>query len=196
MVLQILPDFVEKGGDTRDLKTAFMHRLWRTGRGRSIRHALRGGQVDRFSPRSKAILEIQAGGTWRSWRNLLDSVLLGDDGPEGWGIEYATEFHMTNDSKLFPPRPKWEADGYQPDEYSRWIKGNWRPIEELWRELGVAPSHVVPIDLNIARAAWRRRTCSEPTGGSAARSPLTTTFRFPAQTFRQGSFSPATAISG
>ena len=66
--------------------------------------------------------------------------------PDGWGITYATEFHMTNDSKLFPPRPEWEAQGYRPDEYSRWLKGNWRPIEELWRELGVDPSHVVLID--------------------------------------------------
>ena len=52
--------------------------------------------------------------------------------PGGWGIKYATEFHMTNDSKLFPPRPKWEADGYRPDEYSRWLKGDWHPIAELW----------------------------------------------------------------
>ena len=63
-------------------------------------------------------------------------MLLGDDGPDGWGIKYATEFHMTNDSKLFPPRPKWEAQGYRPDEYSRWLKGDWRPIAELWAELG------------------------------------------------------------
>ena len=25
--------------------------------------------------------------------------------------------------------------GYRPDEYSRWLLGNWRPIEELWSEL-------------------------------------------------------------
>ena len=66
-------------------------------------------------------------------------MLLGDDGPNGWGIKYAREFDMTNDSKLFPPRPKWEADGYHPDEYSRWLKGDWRPIAELWAELGVNP---------------------------------------------------------
>jgi hypothetical protein len=58
---------------------------------------------------------------------------------------------MTNDSKLFPPRPKWEAQGYRPDEYSRWLKGDWRPIAELWRELKVDPSKVVPIDAECAR---------------------------------------------
>ena len=48
-------------------------------------------------------------------------MLLGDEGPDGWGIKYAREFDMTNDSKLFPPRPKWEERGYKPDEYGRWI---------------------------------------------------------------------------
>ena len=67
-------------------------------------------------------------------------MLLGDDGPDGWGIKYAQgDFNMTSDSKLFPPRPKWEAKGYRPDEYSRWLKGDWRPIDELWAELGTQP---------------------------------------------------------
>ena len=64
---------------------------------------------------------------------------MGDDGPDGWGIKYATEFHMTNDSKLFPPRPQWEAKGYKPDEYSRWLLGKWQPIDELWKKLGAKP---------------------------------------------------------
>ena len=77
---------------------------------------------------------------------------------------------MTNDSKLFPPRPKWEAEGYRPDEYSRWLKANWRPIEELWRELGVDASSVVPIDgdcerritaPDAQRTEWRLR-CAQP----------------------------------
>ena len=59
-----------------------------------------------------------------------NSVLLGDTSPNGWGIKYATEFHMTNDSKLFPPRTEWESKGYRPDEYSRWIKGNWQERTE------------------------------------------------------------------
>src|SRR3990172_2012434 len=28
---------------------------------------------------------------------------------------------MPSDSKLFPPRPAWEATGYEPDEYGGWI---------------------------------------------------------------------------
>ena len=51
---------------------------------------------------------------------------------------------MTNDSHLFRPRPRWEAEGYRPDEYSRWLRGDWRPIEELWEELSIDPSRPAP----------------------------------------------------
>ena len=78
-----------------------------------------------------------------------NSVLLGDQGPDGWGIRYATEFHMTNDSKLFPPRPQWEAKGYRPDEYSRWLLGNWHPIDELWAELGIDPDDPEPAAIEL-----------------------------------------------
>ena len=76
-------------------------------------------------------------------------MLLGDGGSDGWGVRYATEFHMTNDSKLFPPRQMWEEKGYQPDEYSRWLKGNWRPIEELWKELGVDIDQPLPAEIKL-----------------------------------------------
>jgi hypothetical protein len=78
-------------------------------------------RVERFSPRSSAILEI------RSERDLAvlermyrDSVLVGDDSPGGWGIQYAREFDMTSDSKFFPPKPDWEQRGYRADEYGIW----------------------------------------------------------------------------
>jgi hypothetical protein len=118
------PVIVQKGGTTDAIRTAFMRRQLRDWT-EAERHAIpyRRAQIERFSPQTRAILEI------RSRRDLeilekiyANSVLLGDQGPEGWGIRYATEFHMTNDSALFPPRPKWEADGYRPDEYGRWLK--------------------------------------------------------------------------
>ena len=76
-------------------------------------------------------------------------VLLGDDGPDGWGIKYTREFDMTNDSHLFPPRPEWEARGYRPDEYSRWLLGDWRPMEELWEMLGVDPTKPEPAEIEL-----------------------------------------------
>jgi hypothetical protein len=135
------PVIIQKGGRTAAISTAFMRRNvddWAEAE-RFVTPYTR-ERVTRFSPKSKAILEIQSARDLEILENIYaNSVLLGDESPDGWGIKYACEFHMTNDSKLFPPRPKWEAEGYQPDEYSRWLKGNWRPIAELWRELQVAP---------------------------------------------------------
>lgn len=132
------PVIIEKGGTTAAIRTAFMRRkLDDWGRAELLTTLYTRAQVERFSPRSKAILEIQSRRDLEILEKIYaNSVLLGDAGARGWGVKYTTEFHMTNDSNLFPPRPKWEADGYRPDEYSRWLKGSWRPIIELWAELG------------------------------------------------------------
>jgi len=138
------PIILEKGGSTSVIQTAFMRRKledWEHAEELATPYVRE--KVEQFSPRSKAILEIQS----RRDLDILEkiyanSVLLGDDSSEGWEIKYATEFHMTNDSKLFPPRTKWEDQGYRPDEYSRWIKGEWRPINELWQELGINSDNV------------------------------------------------------
>ncbi|MDR0966387.1 MAG: hypothetical protein LBM75_07805 [Myxococcales bacterium] len=112
----------EKGGRTEAFQAAFMrHDLddWAEAKGTLAYPAER---IHSFSPKSLSMLEI------RSQRDLevlakiyANSVLLGDDGPDGWGIKYATEFHMTNDSKLFILREKAEEAGYRADEYGRWI---------------------------------------------------------------------------
>ena len=67
---------------------------------------------------------------------------------------------MTNDSHLFPPRPQWETKGYRPDEYSRWLLGDWRPIEELWEELGVDPSRPEPVEVELEE--WLFDTTAGP----------------------------------
>ena len=145
------PVIIVKGGRTDAIRTAFMRRSFREWEhAEEIATPYTRAQVERFSPRSRAILEVESKRDLEILEKIYaNSVLLGDDGPDGWGVKYATEFHMTNDSKLFPPRPKWEAQGYRPDEYSRWLKGNWRPIAELWPELGIDPSHVVPAEIEL-----------------------------------------------
>lgn len=171
------PVIVTKGGQTAAIRTAFMRRNladWEQGEQFATPYAR--AQIVQFSPHSRAILEIQSQRDLEVLTKIYaNSVLLGDQSERGWGIKYTTEFHMTNDSKLFPPRPVWEGWGYRPDEYSRWIKGPWKPIAELWRELGFDPSRPLPIDTacqreidagiasgEVARTEWRVRCAQTP----------------------------------
>jgi PAS domain-containing protein len=170
------PIIVRKGGMTTAIRTAFMRRQladWE--RGEELFTLYPRERVLQFSPRSRALLEIQSQRDLEVLTKIYaNSVLLGDQSPEGWGIKYATEFHMTNDSRLFPPRPNWEEWGYRPDEYSRWIKGKWKPIAELWAELGIDASQPAPLDATCAanietgiengeagKSDWRVR-CAQP----------------------------------
>ena len=156
------PVVIEKGGATETIRTVFMRRNlddWERADELAIPYTL--AQIKQFSPKSRALLEIQ------SQRDLdilekiyANAVLLGDDGPDGWGIRYAREFDMTNDSHLFPRRPRWEAKGYRPDEYSRWLLGDWRPIEELWEEMGVDPSRPEPAEIELED--WLFDTTARP----------------------------------
>ncbi|MGA2152358.1 MAG: hypothetical protein ABSG48_09430, partial [Geobacteraceae bacterium] len=122
------PLVVQKGGETAAIRAAFMHRNvddWEQAERYILAYPRE--QVEEFSPYTKAILEI------RSKQDILvlqkiyaNGILLGDRSERGWGIKYSREFDMTNDSKLFPDRPKWEAKGYYPDEYGHWLKGHWQ----------------------------------------------------------------------
>ena len=145
------PIIVQKGGKTDAISTAFMRRKledWE--RAEDIATPYSRQQVERFSPNSRAILEIQSARDLEILEKIYaNGVLLGDDGPDGWGIKYTREFDMTNDSHLFPPRPEWEAKGYRPDEYSRWLLGDWRPMEELWEMLRVDPTKPEPAEIEL-----------------------------------------------
>ncbi|MEQ1948805.1 MAG: hypothetical protein ABL995_16565, partial [Bryobacteraceae bacterium] len=127
---------VEKGGQSGELLTRF-----RLGPGDSPEpHELETDipdesrylpvsvkEIEEFSPHSGAILEIRSPRDLEIVKKLYaNGVLLGDKSPDGWNIKYTREFDMTNDSKLFPPRWKWEDQGYRPDEYGHWLKGNWQ----------------------------------------------------------------------
>jgi hypothetical protein len=156
------PVIIEKGGSTAAIRTAFMRRKledWE--RGEELTTPYSRAQVERFSPRSLAILEIQSKRDLEILEKIYaNSVLLGDDGPDGWGLNYKLEFMMNTDAHLFPPRPRWEERGYRPDEYSRWLKGDWRPIGELWSELGVDPTKIKPMDIELED--WLFDTTASP----------------------------------
>ena len=133
------PVVVQKGGSTEAIRTAFMrHDLDDWDRPEAVAIPYARSQVEQFSPQSRTLLEIQ------SKRDLdilekvyANGVILGDNGPNGWGVEYIRAFNITADSELFSPRPQWESMGYRPDEYSRWLLGPWHPIDDLWKVIGV-----------------------------------------------------------
>ncbi|MCA9137173.1 MAG: hypothetical protein KDB00_10450 [Planctomycetales bacterium] len=77
--------------------------------------------VVEFSPKTLSILEIATERDLKICRTIYDnSFRIGDQKP-GWEVEYAAEFHMTNDSKHFPTIDKWQAKGYAPDRFGRWV---------------------------------------------------------------------------
>lgn len=173
------PLIVQKGGQTQAIRAAFMHRNvddWE----QAERHVLAypRARVEEFSPYSKAILEIRSEQDLRVLQKIYaNGVLLGDQSDNGWGIKYAREFDMTNDSKLFPARPKWEEKGYRPDEYGHWLKGPWQdyngPQHILDREPGLVLSRDgqqalrvdeiedVALPLMQGVAIWQFDTCAK-----------------------------------
>ena len=145
------PIIVEKGGTTKAIRTAFMRRSledWE--RADELAASYARAQIERFSPKSRAIVEVQSSRDLELLEKIYtNGVLLGEDGPEGWNVKYRLEFMMNTDAHLFPPRPKWEAKGYRPDEYSRWLLGNWRPIDELWAEMDIDPTNPQPAEIEL-----------------------------------------------
>ena len=133
------PLIIEKGGETDIILTAFMRRKiedWEFAEAFSIPYSRR--QVERFSPQYNSVLEIQSSVDLEILEKIHKNyVLLGDDSHNGWQFKYKLEFMMNTDAILFPPRPQWEEKGYRADEYSRWIKGEWSPIQDLWKEIDV-----------------------------------------------------------
>jgi hypothetical protein len=130
---------VEKGGKPDLLRTRFRlgpgdspeaHELERDIPNESSYLTVSVSAIEEFSPHSGAILEIRTPRDLEIAKKLYgNGVLLGDKSHDGWNIRYTTEFHMTSDSELFPPRSKWEDKGYRPDEYGHWLLGNWQPYD-------------------------------------------------------------------
>ena len=123
---------VQKGGETVAFRAAFMHRNvddWESAESHVLAYPR--AQVDEFSPVSKAVLEIRDMQDLKVLQKIYaNGVPLGKQGECSWGIKYQQgDFNLTTNSKLFPPRTKWEEKGYQPDEYGHWINGAWHDYE-------------------------------------------------------------------
>jgi hypothetical protein len=80
--------------------------------------------VKRNSPKTLSLVELGSERDLAIFRTIYEhSIRIGDNAP-GWEITYAAEFHMTNDSKSFPPLEKWEAKDFKADVFGRWIGPN------------------------------------------------------------------------
>ncbi len=127
------PIILEKGGSTSVIQTAFMRRKledWEQGDQFSAPYIR--SQIVRFSPWSQAILEIQSERDLEITEKIYsNSVLIGDDTPIGWRIEYGRELEMTSDSKLFPPLEQWESKGYSRSRYGVWTDHESQTAEPL-----------------------------------------------------------------
>ena len=117
---------LEKGGHTNLLRVAFNRvELSDLEQPNPILHEFPRKQVEQFSPKSLVIIEPQTMKDLSILEKLYTQItLLADQSEYSWQIQYTSEFHMTNDSALFPPLPKWEDKGYHPDGYGRWINSS------------------------------------------------------------------------
>lgn len=126
-----------KGSNTEAVRVSFMNRkleAWDAGNANTMTVS----QVKAFSPKSGSFLEIRGKRDLEILEKVYGNpnvVLLGDESERGWGIKYGSEYHMTNDAKLFPAIAKWEEKGYRDDEYGHWLKGDWRPYTGPERNL-------------------------------------------------------------
>lgn len=99
-----------KAGQTDAIQAAFMrHELedWAEAKAALFYPADR---VREFSPNTGALLELVS----ERQSRILGKAYAGGValGAHEWQPRYGREFHMGDDSKLFPPRPRWEAAGY------------------------------------------------------------------------------------
>lgn len=144
---------VEKGKETHVIQSGFNQTTfesWESPYDKYL-HITR-EQIAKFSPKSNAILEPS------SQRDLeilekaySNAVLFGDESLQGWGIEHVTEFHMTNDSHLFPPRAWWEARGYHSDSYARWLPPDGQKPKLVYRGRQIGPDGDIALPLYEGR---------------------------------------------
>lgn len=121
---------VTKGATTDSIRCASMrHELsdWALGVAEAICAPYRREEILNYSPLNDALMEVRGKYdiAWLNKAYATGNCLLDTQDSFGWAPTYSREFDLTNDSRFFPNRARWEAEGYKPDSYGRWIKGEW-----------------------------------------------------------------------
>ena len=150
------PIVVRKSGTTQTIRTAFMHSNvddWEDAERYGLAYPVE--QIARSSPEANIVLELRGQEDLRILQTIYaNSVLLGEETEQGWGLKQLREFDMTGDAELFHRRPDMEERGYVPDEYGHWLKGPWRdhkgPATILDRDRGLVLSRDGARALDVA----------------------------------------------
>jgi len=74
-----------------------------------------------LSPRSKSLPEVRTETDLSICETVYEHAIRIGDQTHEWEFTYCREFDLTNDSKLFPPLPKWQEQGFQKDVFGRWV---------------------------------------------------------------------------
>jgi hypothetical protein len=122
------PIIYTAGGKTKFIRTAFLRQElhdWALGNAEKVSSRMTLEDIEFFSPSLLALPEVRDDVEMELLRKLHTHPSLKKS---QWQWKYLRELDMTNDSASFRPLKAWMNDGYQLDQYSRWIKGNWRTI--------------------------------------------------------------------
>ncbi len=149
-----------KGGTTETVQAAFMrHDLsdWAHQRGVVAYPAQ---HIESFSPTSRSVLEIRSQQDLEIMTKIYaNGISLGNTGTSGWGVEYSSEFHMTNDSKHFLSREKAQRQGYKPRHCGRWVNQAGDVLLPLVQGVMLGPlefNRVAYVGGRGLRAKWER----------------------------------------
>lgn len=142
---------VQKGGKTQEIKTAFgRYNIEDWENAESVYLNTEYEQIKKFSPIHNTFLEFRHKNDLALARKLYsNAVLFGEKGEGSWNIDYSSEFHMTNDSELFPPLPDFVKQDFIKDNYGNWLKGNWENNSGNYLESGCVFSADKSMKINI-----------------------------------------------
>lgn len=151
----------KKGTTTDSIRCASMrHELsdWAIGFAETNSAPYRREEILNYSPLNDALMEVR-GKDDIAWLNKAyagGNCLLDCKDEFGWAPTYTREFDLTNESRFFPNRERWEREGYKPDCYGRWIKGDWssnnlgtNAIAGLDESIQITPERVASAETKI-----------------------------------------------
>ncbi|CAN1494609.1 hypothetical protein MCEMIEM12_00294 [Burkholderiaceae bacterium] len=151
----------QKSSITVSIRCASMrHELsdWAVGNAETISAPYRREEILNYSPLNDSLMEVRGKGdiAWLNKAYDAANCLLDSQDGFAWAPSYAREFDLTNDSRFFPNRARWETEGYKPDCYGRWIKGEWSSdglgpdaITDLYGLSQITPKRVASAETRI-----------------------------------------------